>query len=205
MLTPDEKKKIKEYFHKEWDQLSTEEIEEKQKALRAKYHPDKFEQYQNELVKELAISRYHEIEALVLKWKTEQTESPTGRASTDPTPQYAYEGMAIEIITKDKNLKYQLFGSRYAFLLAGDHFRIPGSKARIIIDSRHSGLRIGYTESIQAFLSFGKEDDLELIFRWLLDRIRTDADFLYIEGQKMAIDLETVLTFVRSKSILLLD
>ncbi|MEM6265117.1 MAG: hypothetical protein AAGI38_21595, partial [Bacteroidota bacterium] len=176
-FTQEEQKDLKELFDLDPEQIEREPFEKARKALRLKYHPDRFEKYDDEVVREMANQRFKRIEALSEKveavldgnWKGSTTSSDVYQDA--PAAVYAFDDMKIEVITRDKDLKYRLFGTRYRWLEKGDRFKIPKTKASIIIDNEYAGRSMGFNETIRMYLTFGEEDDLELIVGWLYESI----------------------------------
>lgn len=206
MLSPEEKKEIQEIFGKSLESLDLETFEKLHKEQRLKYHPDKFEQYDDEVVKELANRRFQRIEALAEKVKPllkgdKQVTSPQEDIFQEDA-QFAFEGMKIEIITKDKDLKYRLFGTRYRWLERGDKFKVPNTEAKIIMDEGHRGNRIGFNETIRMYLSFTESDSLFEITKWLFQSIAGQADALIIQGKRIPVDLQEMMTYIMRKSFL---
>lgn len=109
--------------------------------------------------------------------------------------------MKIEIITKDKDLKYRLFGTGYRWLERGDKFKVPNTNAKIIMDEGHSGNRIGFTESIRMYLTFTESDSLLEITKWLFLSIAGQADALIIQGKRIPVDLQEMITYMMRKSL----
>ena len=211
MITPEEKKEIQEIFGKSLETLDLETFEQLHKEQRMKYHPDKFEKYEDEVVKELANRRFQRIEALAEKVKPflkgeSKLKMPQGEEDIfSEDAQFAFDGMKIEIITKNKDLKYLLFGSRYRWLERGDKFKVPNTNAKIIIDEGHSGNLIGFTETIRMYLSFTESDSLFEITKWLYERIAGEADALIIQGRRIPVDFQEMTTYIMRKSMLRLE
>lgn len=207
MISPEEKKEIQEIFGKSLESLDTETFEQLHKAQRLKYHPDKFEHYEDEVVKELANRRFQRIEALAekikpfLKGDNKVSQSPQEDIFKDDA-QFAFEGMKIEIITKDKDLKYRLFGTRYRWLERGDKFKVPNTNAKIVMDEGHAGNRIGFNETIRMYLTFTESDSLFEITKWLFASIAGQADALIIQGRRIPVDLQEMMTYIMRKSYL---
>ena len=202
-----EKEAIRKYFGKPLEELSLQEFQRIRKELRSKFHPDNFEKFEDETVREMATERFQQIESLTEKMDTFfQGSLPAGnpefRAPGDVS--YAFDNMKIEIITTDKDLKYDLFGTFYRWLKLGEKFKIPNTaEAFIIMDEDHRGVRIGYNETIRMYLTFGVNDAIEDIVGWVFHRIQGRAMSLLIHGQKIEVDYEAILAAVRKPSLLL--
>lgn len=201
-----ERNKIMEYFGKSPENLTPEEFELAHRVLRSKYHPDKFEKYNNELVKELSLAKFKEIEVLADKLKQffalDAKEDIVREDHIGTYPKYAGNNLYIEIITKDKELKYHLFGTKYTFLLAGDKYTIKGTNASIIIDEKHNGRTIGYNESIKMYLTFSEDDSLDDIMMWLYEKIKERATSINIDGNIVHVNFNEMMAVVRQKTIL---
>ncbi len=207
MISPEEKKEIQEIFGQSLEALDAETFEQLHKEQRLKYHPDKFEKYEDEVVKELANRRFQRIEALAEKVKPFlKGEKKIPQKSQEDIfrdeAQFAFEGMKIEIITKDKDLKYRLFGTRYRWLERGDKFKVPNTNAKIIMDEGHAGNSIGFTESIRMYLTFTESDSLFEITQWLFQSIAGQADALIIQGNRIPVDLQEMMVYIMRKSFL---
>ena len=202
-----EKEEIRLLFGKDLQDLDSPTLADIHKDLRQKYHPDKFEQYEDEVVKEMAKEKFQRIEHLAAKIQSYLTDLPTPPAEADAelyheSARFAYEMMKIELITREKDLKYHLFGSRLRWLERGDKFKIPRTQASLIMDNDHRGVSIGFTESVRMFLTFGPEDSLEDISQWLYDKIKGYAQALLIEGTRIPVELQAMQTHIRRKSFL---
>lgn len=208
-ITPQEKEAIRKYFGMSLEELDLESFKRLRNVLRAKYHPDKFEKFDDETVREMAQERFREIEALCNK--LESTFNQTISATEAPAPgddflhrfaQYAYDGLFIEVITSDKDLKYHLFGTQFRWLEWGDKFKIPQTKAFITIEADHRGKSIGYRESVKMYLTFGIDDAVQDIIDWLYSKIAGRADSLLIEGQLVNVDRQEMSRYIRKKTFL---
>lgn len=209
-FTEQELKEIREWFGAAPEQLEPEAFRKTLRDLRAKYHPDNFEKFGDDTVRQLATERFQRIEQLAEKieaWKSGKTapdasvQPPAGAGPIfDPRAQFAYKEMKIEIRTSDKDLKYHLFGTFYRWLTLGDRFRIPDSKAFLIADEEYAGRSIGFTESIRVYLTFEEDDAVETIVTWLFEKIAGRADALLIESEMVPIRYEAILTAVKSRS-----
>ena len=209
-----EKQEIRELFGTMPEQLDSELFKKTLRDLRAKYHPDNFEKFGDDIVRQLATERFQRIEILAGKIETwlaggelmtnEQQTTDHKERIYDPRARFAYREMKIEIRTGDKDLKYHLFGTFYRWLTLGDRFKIPDSKAFLIADEEHLGRQIGFVESIRVYLTFEEDDSVEHIARWLFDKIIGRADALLIESELVPIDYETILTAIKRRSFKML-
>ncbi|MBK7408340.1 MAG: hypothetical protein IPJ40_09920 [Saprospirales bacterium] len=205
-LNIQEKEAIQKYFGKKLEELTKEEFQYAKKELRTKYHPDNFEKFEDETVREMATERFQQIEELSAKMESYfKGELPVAPKGNDPARNafYAFDGLKIEVITADKDLKYNLFGTFYRWLTLGEQFKIPDTaNAYIIMDESHQGTRIGYSETIRMYLTFGKEDSIEDIVNWLYQRIQGRATSLIIHGQKIEVEPNSMLMAIRKPSLL---
>lgn len=210
-FTEQEQQEIRELFGALPEHLDAESFKKTLRELRAKYHPDNFEKFGDDTVRQLATERFQRIERLAEKiegWWNAKTQSiqPGPSASGpdqrlfDPRARFAYREMKIEIRTGDKDLKYHLFGTFYRWLTLGDRFKIPDSQAFLIADEEHLGRRIGFVESIRVYLTFEETDSVEHITRWLFDKIAGRADALLIESELVPIEYEAILFAIKRRS-----
>jgi hypothetical protein len=207
-ITPAEQKEIQDLYGKPLEKLTSKQFEQKQKALRSKYHPDKFEQYEDEVVKELAKQRFQRIEALGDKVRAylqvgAQKPLSTEEDIFDERARFAFEDMKIEVRTRNADLKYHLFGSRYRWLEKGDRYKLPGTvSAYIIIDQDHQGRGIGFLETVRMYVTFGEEDDMDLIVDWLYQRLSGQAEALLVAGKRIKVDRIEIMGVMKRTSFL---
>lgn len=205
-LSQSDREAIRKYFGKELEELDPDSFQALRKQLRARYHPDNFEKFEDETVREMATERFQLIEALSEKIDRHlQGKLPAAAPIDHPGALFAFNKMKIEVITADKDLKYHLFGARYRWLLYGHSFRIPGTQAAIIIDEEHRGASIGYRETIRMYLTFGTEDSTEDIVNWLYERIEGRANSLIIHGETVAVQPHAILQAIRRTSFLRIE
>ena len=209
-LSSAEHKQIQELFGKPIEQLQLAEFETLLKELRKKYHPDRFEKYEDELVKEMAKEKFQQIELLAGKMKEHFSGGGNQKVSggddiLDPAARFAFDDMKIEIRTRNKDLKYLLFGTYLRWLERGDKYKIPGTEASIIIDNDHSGVSVGFMETVRMYLTFRENDPLDQITEWLYTRIQGQADSLIIEGKRIPVDLNQMLLHIKRTSFLRIE
>lgn len=206
MLTQTEKEAVQKYFGKSFDELSEADFQQARKQLRAKYHPDNFEKFADETVREMATERFQTIEKLSEKleqyFRQGLPKASAANQAFHPAAQYAFDKLKVEIITADKDLKYNLFGTFYRWLVYGDTYKIPDTKASIIMDEDHRGMSIGYRETIRFYLTFGVEDAVEDLVDWLFTRIDGRANSLIIHGDLVKIDRDEILRAVKKTTFL---
>lgn len=211
MFTENERNEIHDLFGQYPESLTPDSFKQALRDLRARFHPDNFEKYGDETVRQLATERFQRIERLAARleaWlqgeRLEETPS-TRPSNTDPLndlrARFAFREMKIEVRTGDKDLKYRLFGTFYRWLQLGDKFKVPDTpNAFIVADEGHLGRSIGFTESIRFYLTFGEEDSLETIVRWLYERIQGSAEALIIEGDLVPVEYDRILLAVKQRS-----
>lgn len=207
-ISPQEKEEIHQYFGVPLDELTPESFKLILRQLRAKFHPDAFEKFEDPTVREVMTEKFQTIERLAEK--IEQYFSGKAQPSAHPgndvihrnDARFAFDKMKIEIITADKDLKYHLFGAYYRWLKFGEKFKIPDSQASIIIDEDHAGLSIGFRESIRLYLTFGADDDINYIVQWLFDKIQDRATYLLIEGKKVNPAYHDMLNAIKRTALL---
>lgn len=214
MFDPKEKEDIKKYYEQMPEELNREDFIKKRKQLRAKYHPDNFEKYEDETVREMATERFQRIESLSEKLDaflsgnipaaipTTQSDAPVYRHSSAV---FAAKRLKIELITGDKDLKYRLFGRKYRWLLFGDEFKIPDTDATIVMDEDHRGNSIGYVETVRFYLTFGEEQQISEIVDWLYPRLSEGVKKLLIDGESVDLHPVSILHAIQKVSFLRLN
>jgi hypothetical protein len=204
-----EKEAIKKYYELSLEELDKESFAKKRKQLRAKYHPDNFEKYEDETVREMATERFQKIEEISDKMASYFAGDTPAEAADAPKGDYRHSSavfaakkMKIEIIANDKDLKYRLFGRRYRWLLFGDEFPIPDTGATIVMDEDHKGNSIGFQETIRMYLTFGEEQKPQEIVDWLYPRISEGAKKLLVEGETVDVHPAAILQMIQKRSFL---
>jgi hypothetical protein len=119
-----------------------------------------------------------------------------------PDAVFAVKRLKIEILTSDKDLKYHLFGTYYRWLQFGDSFKIPNTKASIVIDEDYAGRRIGFQESVRMYLTFNESDSIEDIVNWFYSRVQGRASKLLIAGETVAVELQDIVHAIKKESLL---
>jgi len=199
-FTPAEREEVRKYFGKPLEELDAEEFKVIHRQLRTRYHPDNFEKFEDETVREMATERFQRIESLAAKIDR-MLKGGSSLPSVDnfmhADARFAFDKMKIEVVTSDKDLKYHLFGTAYRWLAWGDKFKVPGTQAHIIIDEDHRGVRIGYRETIRMYLTFGPDDDLEAIIGWLYTKLNGRASSLLIEGTSIPVDRDLMTRHIK--------
>lgn len=213
MLTEKDKEAIVKYFGVPVEDLDMEQLRKIHRELRAKFHPDNFEKFEDETVREMATERFQLIENLATQIEQHLSGKTLGFAtksqSDAPFMQggalFAIRKLKIELITSDKDLKYHLFGTFYRWLQYGDTFKIPDTKASIVMDEDHQGNRIGFQETIRMYLTFDEQDSIEAIVAWLFPKIQGRASRLLIAGDRVEIDPFELLYAIRKASFLRIE
>lgn len=206
-ITPQEREEIRQYFGKPLEELTPDTFRQLLRQLRAKYHPDQFEKFEDPTIREVMTEKFQAVERLATRIEQYfQGQASLQITSKDhfagPDARFGFDKMKIEVITSDKDLKYHLFGASYRWLKFGERFKIPGSQASIIIDEDHAGHSIGFRETIRMYLTFGPSDSLGDIVQWLFERIEGRATSLIIEGKMIAIQYEAMLNAIQRISLL---
>lgn len=213
LFSEQERQEIRELFGARPEVLTPETFRKTLRDLRAKYHPDNFEKFGDDTVRQLATERFQRIERLAEKietWlsdglvKNEHPATANEERISDPQARFAFNEMKIEIRTGDKDLKYHLFGTFYRWLTLGERFKIPGTNAFLIADEEYVGRNIGFVESIRVYLTFEEDDSVETIVSWFFDKIAGCADALLIEGEVVPIGYEAMLLAVKRRSLKLI-
>lgn len=208
-LTPEDLSNVKKYFDLDLEHLTDEKLKEARKQARKKYHPDNFTKFEDDTVLEMAKERFQQIEILAAKLEDYLNHRKPldnmkgGTTGNDPQAvhQYASEGIRIDIMTSDKNLKHQLFRSRIIY--KGDYTVIPGTKAKLISLLDFSSLAAtGFRESVKVLLAFGTEDSIYEIVQWLFTRISGKTSSFVIEGKVVKIDPYEIRKAIEKNSIL---
>lgn len=210
-FTSAEQEQVQKYFEMPLHELDQEHFKKIRNQLRAKYHPDKFEKYDDETVREMMHDRFRELESLFKKMETYFEEgalvgnSMAGKereAFMRPEAQYGFDAMKIEIRSADKEMKYHLFGSQLTWLERGEQYKIPGTSAHIIIESDHFGRAIGFMETVKIYLTFTAKDSVDIIIDWLHSKLNGRASSLIIEGDNISIDKTAMTRYIKRKSFL---
>jgi hypothetical protein len=205
-FSAEEQEAIRKWFGKVLEELDEPSFRETLRDLRAKYHPDKFEKFEDDTIREMALDRFQQIEQLARKidayFQGEIARKTPAADPFSPGSRFAFDDLKIEILTNEKDLKYHLFGVRYRWLRFGDRFTIPGTKASIIIDEDHQGRSIGYQESIRMYLTFSASEKVDLIAAWLFDKIKGRAQALLIKGEKTPFDQNAITNAIKRVSLL---
>lgn len=204
-INNEEQKLIEKYFGFPLDKLTPEVFKTSRKKLLAKYHPDNFQQFEDETILEMATDRFQQIQHISEKidhyfnGKIDLSDEDKIRHETAI---FAFDKLRVEIITNDKELKYDMFGTRYRWLTFGESFKIPNTGAYLVMEGDHKGHQIGYVETIKIFLTFGVNDAIEDIVTWFFETIEGRSKSLIIAGKKIPVEYDAMLMAIRRKSFL---
>ena len=202
-ITETDRERILKYFGKDLKELKEEEFKSLQKDARKKYHPDKFAHFEDETVLEMAKERFQEIERLGEKVEAYLAgqASVAGKEDEKGEEAYAYrsDGMRIDIMTQDANLKFVLFRSRY--IERGDEVKIKGSRAKLIALEDYYNRSAGFRENIKVHLAFGPDADLVKVTEWLFRHISGNTTSFVIEGKVVKVAPHEILNAIRKEAI----
>ena len=209
MLSKEETRSFIKHFEIPLEEISPEDYEKKKRKLRLKLHPDQKDAHDDEEYAEFINNRFVQFQSLCEKaeaylYKKEEGISQYGieEAYLREDAVYSADGLPIEVITRDKNLKYEMFGSRYRWLERGEKYPIPQTDAFIRIEQDYRGSGVGFSEYIKMYLSFGTTQNLEPIIDWLFDKIKEKANGLIIQGNRIDIDKFQMGIFIKKTTFL---
>jgi len=203
-LSRDERLLFEKYFEVAYETIGVDEFKRKRKALRAKYHPDRYVLHEAEVRKQ-AQEIYIIIDRLSVRAAQhilERSESSDTDESSEHVKSYASEGLYIEIITRDRDLKYEMFGTFMKWLEAGEYFTIPGTQAELFSTQRHRGSSMGFVETIKVYLRFSEKDSVADINDWLYSKIKDRASALLIAKERIAINRTEMERLIRRKTLI---
>jgi hypothetical protein len=203
-LTDQDRDRVQKYFGKELAEITADNFKALKKEAQHKYHPDKFAHLDDEVVLEMAKDRFQEIEQLSQKLEAYLSgEASAAPAATPPEEEvgvsYRSDGMDLEIMTSDADLKFRLFRSRY--IQRGDEVRIRGTQARLVSLADYGSRSAGFRENIKLRLAFGPENNLSDIVAWLFRHISGVTSNFVIEGKIVPIEPYAILQAIRRESI----
>ncbi|MEZ4688458.1 MAG: hypothetical protein R3B47_21070 [Bacteroidia bacterium] len=209
MLSPEENQSFIKHFDIPLEEIAPEDFEKKKKRLTLRLHPDQKDAHEDEEYAAFINERFVKFKALCEKaeaylYKKERGIADYGsdEAYLREDAVYSADGLPVEVITRDKNLKYEMFGSRYRWLERGEKYPIPKTDAFIRIEEDHRGAGVGFNEYIKMYLSFGSTRNLEPIIDWLFDKIKDKANGLIIQGSRIDIDKFQMGIFIRKTTFL---
>jgi len=213
-ITHQDREAIQKYFERPLESITPDYFKKKLKTLRAKYHPDQFEKFEDETIQEMATERFQTIERLaakieqLLSGRTQWQANATAQTQAEFMSKdavFSTKKMKIEVKTSDKDLKYDMFERFYRWLQYGETFHIPNTSATIIMDEDQYGRRIGYQETIRIYLAFGEEQAVEEVVDWLFGKIAGRADSLIIGEELVQNDYEQILRSIKKQTFLRLE
>lgn len=204
-MSPEEMKLVQKLFGTDLKDLDQESFKDLLKEARKKYHPDNFSKFEDEVVQEMAKERFQQIEVLAgkiteyLETKASIGEEEMEAEAPDPNIIYVSKGMKIDIMTRDKTLKYMLFGRRIIY--RGDKVKIPGTKASLVaLEDYSPRIEAGFRDNIKVLLVFGETPDVREIVHWLFRHINGRTSSFVIEGKLIKIDPYEILKAIRQES-----
>ena len=205
-----EREEIRKLYGIPLEEMDKDSFKKLHRDLRSKYHPDNFEQFENEAVKEMATEKFQHIETLSEKIEAYLSGSIpiptlTKKEAGDfmhPDAVFAGNQIKIEILTAEKDLKYHLFGTQYRWLEFGDRFKIPGTTASITIDEGHRGRRVGFQEAIRMYLTFNEADSIENIVHWMFEKIEGNVNTLLVKGETVPVAEEAIVLAIKRETYL---
>lgn len=202
-ITEEDKVAIQKLFGKPLQELTAENFKEIQKEARKKYHPDKFTQYEDDLVQEMAKERFQQIE--ILGQKITQYLEVRGGVEEEPDMDeesqmgYVAEGIHIDIMTGDMQLKYRLFSQRIIY--RGDKIKIPGTQAKLIaLEDYSPRASAGFRDNIKVQLKFGTDDNVNTVVQWIFRHISGVTSSFVIEGQVVKITPLDILRAIKKEA-----
>lgn len=207
-ITEQDKQLIEKYYELPLADIDIATYKKKQRELRAKYHPDNFEKFDDDTIQEMATERFQQIERIsqllenFLKGQATLTNNKEQTTKFTADAKFSANGLRLELITQDKKFKYNLFGTHYKWLVIGDKYIIPNTNASIIMEEDHSGFAIGYTETVRLFLSFDIHDSIDEIVNWLYPRIKDKVSTLLIAKKEVSINPMAMKFAIQNKTIL---
>jgi hypothetical protein len=212
MLSKQEAQSFIKYFETPLEEISSDDFEKKKKKLKLKLHPDQKDAHEDEEYADFINNRFVKFQGLCEKGEAYLYNKKEGIAAygseeafLQDDAVYSADGLPIQVITRDKNLKYHMFGSRYRWLERGEKYPIPKTDAFIRIEEDYRGSGVGFSEYIKMYLSFGNTQNLEPIIDWLYDRIKDKATGLIIKGKRIDIDKFQMGIFIKKSTFLQLN
>lgn len=198
-LTEQDLDKIQKWLGTDLDKLTDESFTAALKTARKKFHPDNFAHLEDDGVTDMAKERFQELEKLAAKVKQHLETVGQSNSEETETARYASDGIAIDIMTSDKTLKFQLFSS--AMIYEGDKVKIPGTSARFISrDDYLPRISTGFRDNIKVFLAFGPDDPLQVVVEWLFRQINGRTSSFVIEGKVVPVEPLAILNAVRKEA-----
>ncbi|MEO0898449.1 MAG: hypothetical protein AAFY71_18700 [Bacteroidota bacterium] len=138
-----------------------------------------------------------------LKLTAEFGEEGEGDLSDDQLPDTGYytEGIRIDIMTTDMQLKNKIF--RQAYIYRGDKVTIPGTKAKLYALADYSArASAGFRDNIKVQLKFGVEDSIYAIAEWIFKHISGRTTSFVIENKVVNITPGEILHAIRGEALL---
>ena len=202
-ISEEEKVLIVKYFGKDLKELDEEGFKLAAKEAKKTYHPDKFSQYDDDLVIEMAKERFQTIQLLgkkvesYLKIRAGIDEMP--EENEDQATGYYTDGIDIDIMTTDKQLKYRIFGQ--PIIYRGDRSKIPGTKAKIFaLEDYSPRVSAGFRDNVKVKLVFGTEDSVYEIVDWIFKHISGRTSSFVIENKLVNITPGEILQAIKREA-----
>lgn len=202
-LTTQDLDKIRKWLGSDLENLSEESFAVALKAARKKFHPDNFAHLEDDSVMEMAKERFQELETLADKIRKHLARGSEASEVRDEESgqqhRYASDGMAVEIMTSDKTLKFQLFNS--TMIYEGDKIGIKGTRAKLVSrDDYLPRISTGFRDNIKLFLAFGPEDPLQVVVEWLFRHINGRTSNFVIEGKVVPVEPLAILRAIQKEA-----
>lgn len=198
-LTEQDLDNIQKWLGTALDKLTSESFAAALKAARKKFHPDNFAHLEDDGVTEMAKERFQALEKLAVKVKQHLETVDQSNDQELVSARYASDGMAIDIMTSDKTLKFQLFSS--AMIYEGDKVKIPGTAAKFISrDDYLPRISTGFRDNIKVFLAFGPDDPLQVVVEWLFRQINGRTSSFVIEGKVVPVEPLAILNAIQKEA-----
>ncbi|MEL6627860.1 MAG: J domain-containing protein [Bacteroidota bacterium] len=203
-ITESDKTAILKLFGKPLGEMTVESFKDLQKAARKKYHPDNFTHYEDELVQEMAKERFQQIE--VLSKKIQEYFEVQGDLAPRETEEdevqhvgYVADGIHIDIMTRDMQLKYRLFSQRIIY--RGDKIKIPGTQARLTaLEDYSPRASAGFRDNIKVRLTFEANDNVQTIVHWIFQHISGVTSSFVIESKVVKITPVEILQAIKKEA-----
>lgn len=196
-LTAQDLEHVEKWFGARLEDIDAERFATLHKAARKKFHPDNFAHLDDETVLEMAKDRFQALEKLASKvlQHFEREAAPIQAAAE----RYTSDGMALDIMTSDKTLKFQLF--RSTTIYEGDKVSIPNTQAKLIArDDYLPRISTGFRDNIKLYLQFGPDDSMQDIVNWLFLHINGRSSNFVIEGKVVKIVPEEIYAAIRREA-----
>ncbi|MEO1448675.1 MAG: hypothetical protein AAFV07_04060 [Bacteroidota bacterium] len=203
-IQPEDHNNIQKFFGAELKALNMESFKAALRSARKKFHPDNFAKFEDETVMEMAKERFQTMEVLAAKVEAHlQHQAAFGDQEAEPAEGpntgYTTEGIKLDIMTMDKQLKFVLFKSPVIY--RGDYRKIPGTRARIIsMEDYQPRMAAGFRDNVKIELRFGVEDPIQEIVHWLWRHISEKTSKFVIEGKSVSVNLDSIRKAIKQEA-----